>query len=76
MAHRRKNHLEDTRALALGDYNADGLLDLYVGYTSGAREDFAKIPCRIYRNDGKKFIEVTKSNTAWCRRQFGQDPGF
>ncbi len=53
--------LEDTRAFAWGDYNADGLLDLYVGYTSGARADFAKIPCRIYRNDGKKFIEVTKS---------------
>jgi len=51
---------EGTRAVAWGDYNADGRLDLYVGYTSGAREDFAKIANRIYRNDGDRFTEVTR----------------
>ena len=52
--------LEGTRAVAWGDYNADGRLDLYVGFTSGAREDFAKIANRIYRNDGDGLTEVSK----------------
>ncbi len=52
--------IEGTRAVAWGDYNADGRLDLYVGYTSGAQEDLAKIANRIYRNDGVRFTEVTQ----------------
>src|SRR5206468_1947886 len=47
--------LTDTRAAAWGDFNADGHLDLYVGFTrrSGAAN-------RLYRNDGdgKRFTEV------------------
>ena len=45
----------DTRAAAWGDFNADGHLDLYVGFTrrSGAAN-------RLYRNDGdgRRFTEV------------------
>ncbi len=52
--------LEGTRAVAWGDYDADGRFDLYVGYTSGAAEDEAKIANRIYRNDGQRFTDVTK----------------
>jgi hypothetical protein len=47
--------LTDTRAAAWGDFNSDGHLDLYVGFTrrSGAAN-------RLYRNDGggKRFTEV------------------
>ena len=47
--------LTDTRAAAWGDYNADGHLDLYVGFTrrSGAAN-------KLYRNDGdgKHFTEI------------------
>ncbi len=50
-----------TRAIAWGDYDADGRLDLYVGYAAGAREDYAKIASSIYRNDGDHFTNVTKS---------------
>jgi VCBS repeat protein len=47
--------LTDTRAAAWGDFNADGHIDLYVGFTrrSGAAN-------RLYRNDGdgKHFTEI------------------
>jgi len=47
--------LTDTRAAAWGDFNADGHLDLYVGFTrrSGAAN-------KLYRNDGdgKRFTEI------------------
>ncbi len=52
--------VEGTRAVAWGDFNADGRLDLYVGYTSGGGEDSPKIANRIYRNDGNGFTEVSK----------------
>ncbi|MFC1574768.1 CRTAC1 family protein [Gemmatimonadota bacterium] len=51
---------EGTRAVAWGDYNADGHLDLYVGYTAGSEEGNAQIPNRVYRNDGGRFTEVTE----------------
>jgi penicillin G amidase len=47
--------LTDTRAAAWGDFNADGHLDLYVGFTrrSGAAN-------KLYRNDGdgRRFTEI------------------
>jgi len=51
---------EGTRAVAWGDYDADGWLDLFVGYTAGTEEGNAKIPNRIYRNDGGGFTDVTQ----------------
>jgi hypothetical protein len=47
--------LTDTRAAAWGDYNGDGHLDLYVGFTR--RSGVAN---KLYRNDGdgKRFTEV------------------
>ncbi|HUA87076.1 MAG TPA: CRTAC1 family protein [Bryobacteraceae bacterium] len=47
------NDLTDTRAAAWGDFNSDGHLDLYVGFTrkSGAAN-------KLYRNDRGKFVDV------------------
>ena len=44
----------ETRAVAWGDYNADGHVDLYVGYAD------AKVPSKVYRNEGngKRFVDV------------------
>jgi FG-GAP-like repeat len=44
----------ETRAVAWGDYNADGHVDLYVGFGD------AKVPSRVYRNEGngKRFVDV------------------
>jgi penicillin G amidase len=39
--------LQDTRAAAWGDFNGNGLPDLYVGFAAGA-----SIPNRLYRNNG------------------------
>jgi hypothetical protein len=48
--------LTDTRAAAWGDFDADGQVDLYVGFTrrSGAAN-------KLYRNDGdgKRFTEIS-----------------
>ena len=49
--------LPDTRAAAWGDFNADGHLDLYVGFSR--RSGIAN---KLYRNDGdgKRFTDVAK----------------
>lgn len=49
--------LPDTRAAAWGDFNGDGQLDLYVGFTRRSG-----VPNKLYRNegDGKRFIDVAK----------------
>jgi penicillin G amidase len=39
--------LQDTRAAAWGDFNGNGLPDLYVGFTASST-----IPNRLYRNNG------------------------
>lgn len=45
--------LTDTRAAAWGDFDSDGKIDLFVGFTrkSGMRG-------KLYRNDGSKFVDV------------------
>jgi len=45
--------LTDTRAAAWGDFNGDGYLDLYVGFTRRSG-----VPNKLYRNDGKHFSDV------------------
>jgi len=54
---------EGTRAAAWGDYNADGHLDLYVGFSGGSSTGPSKIPNKLYRNDGngRHFTDVTQS---------------
>jgi hypothetical protein len=48
--------LPDTRAAAWGDFNADGHLDLYVGFTRRSG-----VPNKLYRNDGHgKFTDVAR----------------
>jgi hypothetical protein len=44
----------ETRAVAWGDFNADGHTDLYVGFAD------PKVASRVYRNDGngKRFVDV------------------
>src|SRR5271169_3322657 len=55
-ANLKVNDLPDTRAAAWGDFNADGNLDLYVGFTR--RSD---VPNKLYHNDGHgKFVDVAK----------------
>jgi hypothetical protein len=51
---------EGTRAVAWGDFDADGWLDLFVGYTAGPEEGSAKLANRIYRNEGGRFTDVTQ----------------
>jgi hypothetical protein len=45
--------LTDTRAASWGDFDSDGNIDLYVGFTrkSGLRN-------KLFRNDGKKFVDI------------------
>jgi hypothetical protein len=45
--------LTDTRAAAWGDFDGDGDLDLYVGFTKRSNT-----PNRLYRNDGARFTDV------------------
>ena len=44
----------ETRAVAWGDYNADGHVDLYVGFAD------PQVTSRVYRNEGngKRFVDV------------------
>ena len=50
--------LTDTRAAAWGDFNGDGHLDLYVGFTRRSG-----IPNKLYRNNGngKGFTEIGRA---------------
>lgn len=45
---------EEVRAAAWGDFNADGHVDLYVGYAN------PKVPSKVYRNEGngRRFVDV------------------
>ena len=54
---------EQTRSVGWGDYNADGHLDLYVGFSGGSQTGPSFIGNRLYRNDGdgKHFTNVTES---------------
>ena len=54
---------EQTRSVGWGDYNADGHLDLYVGFSGGSQTGPSFIGNRLYRNDGdgKHFTDVTQS---------------
>ena len=45
-----------TRASAWGDYDADGDVDLFVGFAPGNSSVF-----KLYRNDGSKFTDVAQS---------------
>ena len=47
--------LADTRGMAWGDFDADGHVDLYVGFTKRSG-----VPNRLYRNEGggKRFLDV------------------
>jgi penicillin G amidase len=45
--------LTDTRAAAWGDANADGILELYAGFTRRSMT-----PNKLYRRDGAKFVDV------------------
>jgi len=53
---------EGTRAVAWGDYNSDGHLDIYVGFSGGSTTGPSKIPNKLYRNDGDgcHFTDVTQ----------------
>src|SRR5688572_11272135 len=45
-----------TRASAWGDYDADGDVDLFVGFAPGSASVF-----KLYRNDGSKFTDVAQT---------------
>ena len=50
--------LNDTRAASWGDFDGDGDVDLFVGFTRKT-----EIPSRLYRNEGpgKPFVDVAKA---------------
>jgi hypothetical protein len=50
--------LNDTRAASWGDFDGDGDIDLFVGFTRKST-----IPSKLYRNDGpgKPFVDVAKA---------------
>ena len=50
--------LNDTRAAAWGDFDGDGDIDLFVGFTRKT-----EIPSKLYRNEGagKPFVDVAKA---------------
>ncbi len=52
---------EQTRAVAWGDFDGDGQIDLYVGFSGGSTTGQSFIGNRLYRNggDGKHFTDVT-----------------
>ncbi len=54
---------EQTRSVGWGDFNSDGHLDLYVGFSGGSQTGPSVIGNRLYRNDGdgKHFTNVTES---------------
>ena len=54
---------EQTRSVGWGDYNSDGHLDLYVGFSGGSQTGLSLIGNRLYRNDGdgQHFTNVTES---------------
>jgi penicillin G amidase len=47
--------LTDTRAAAWGDFDGDGSLDLYIGFTRKSGE-----ANKLYHNDGGKFVDIAK----------------
>ena len=54
---------EQTRSAAWGDFDSDGHLDLYVGFSGGSQTGPSFTSNRLYRNDGdgKRFTDVTQS---------------
>ena len=61
--------LNDTRAASWGDFDGDGDVDLFVGFTRKT-----EIPSKLYRNDGagKPFVDVAKADGP---RRAGRDAG-
>ncbi len=54
---------EQTRAVGWGDYDGDGHMDVYVGFSGGSTTGPSLEANRLYRNDGdgKHFTNVTQS---------------
>ncbi len=54
---------EQTRAVGWGDYDSDGHMDVYVGFSGGSSTGPSLEANRLYHNegDGKHFTDVTQS---------------